>query len=427
MGKRLLAYLLVILLIVSMAGCQIDISQIIPKSMTAGEEETEVTDHGLPADTDPEPELEPTPKPDPEPEPEPEPGPESAAFDFSMDDVTVTPWQAAYIAFMEQLCADEAPIRGTGSEEEGMLSDTYGLYDIDKDGVPELFIRFGNCEAAYVAEVYTYRDLDVVNIGEFGFGHSGLYSWPGENAVVLEGGHMGYHWMSKLSVQDGELVTAVEDLFYEDINGTDNDYTSVDEIVPGSKSIGECRTALYLPGVTPLTLPIYEYGHGAYPTGHSSKDARQAIAEALIGERNLYGVSGDGFYGDTGWMSFEEYCRAGVVYKYAQHRMIPQAYVWLDLNHDGQEECVLGLLEDGGDYREEICVVLSFQDNVVYAYALSYFDLPALGQDGIFYHDDYAWAARIAFCKNQCYIDYSVAYDGGISMVQWQPYDNFPL
>ena len=45
------------------------------------------------------------------------------------------------------------------------VSSGYALYDIDKDGVPELLVRFGDCEAADHTKIYTFRDGEMALAG----------------------------------------------------------------------------------------------------------------------------------------------------------------------------------------------------------------------------------------------------------------------
>jgi len=62
----------------------------------------------------------------------------------------------------------------------------YLVYDIDKDGTPELIVKTGTCEADYHGALYTLRDGSAVQVGEeFGLGHSSFYSDPGENGIIL--------------------------------------------------------------------------------------------------------------------------------------------------------------------------------------------------------------------------------------------------
>ncbi len=352
-------------------------------------------------------------------------------IDFSVKADFIAPWQAAYIELLEQICEEEAPFRRAGEFDYETMpdpSDSYGLHDIDKDGVPELIIKHGTCEADYYAEVFTYQKDGAASLGTFPFGHAALYSCPGENAMLFDWGHMGYHEAQKITIQNAEIAF-LDVLLEEDLNDTDKDYTPANEIVPGAKYIDFNRTTLNLPDIVPLTLPIYTYGlvqGEGYPTGGPSQQAREAIAQVIMGEGELYGVSGDGFEGDTGKMTFQEYRQPGVAARYAKRPMTPTIFVWFDLNRDGREECVLRLQEEeeGEASANNLTVVLSLQDGVVYAYAFSFIDEMPLGEDGLFSHqsDLYPWGYRIFFYKNQCYKAY-LEPDDFAGPVAWETYD----
>ena len=62
--------------------------------------------------------------------------------------------------------------------EVGVLSNSYALYDIDKDTVPEMLLRFGDCEAAYHKQIYTFRDGRVVLAGDVPSGHCSFIPGP---------------------------------------------------------------------------------------------------------------------------------------------------------------------------------------------------------------------------------------------------------
>ncbi|WP_029319172.1 zinc-ribbon domain-containing protein [Butyrivibrio sp. AE3004] len=129
--------------------------------------------------------------------------------------------------------------------------DGYCLYDIDKDGIPELFIRYGHDEASYHGVVYTYRDgaLKVVE-NSLPLGHTYLESDPGENGVLLCFGHMGYGGITR-AVLKGEMLE-YEELLNEDLNekiekGEDVSYTEPDELVPGAYYLEEYSADNILP------------------------------------------------------------------------------------------------------------------------------------------------------------------------------------
>ena len=59
------------------------------------------------------------------------------------------PWQEAYAGFLTNLRSSEYrhTLGEFGFPGDDMPSDSYSLYDVDKDGVPELFLKCGTCEA----------------------------------------------------------------------------------------------------------------------------------------------------------------------------------------------------------------------------------------------------------------------------------------
>lgn len=61
---------------------------------------------------------------------------------------------------------------------------TYTVYDIDKNGVKELIVKTGICEADYTYEFYTYQD-GLVLLGTAHAGHSGLYIPNDNNGLYL--------------------------------------------------------------------------------------------------------------------------------------------------------------------------------------------------------------------------------------------------
>ena len=112
----------------------------------------------------------------------------------------------------------------------------YLFYDIDKDGVPELITQTGTCEADYTGTVYFLKDGKVERAGEFVLGHSCLFSDPDHNGVIVSGGHMGWAWVTRVSLLNGQL--AEEQIFEETLDYTENpdaEYTEIGDIVPGAE------------------------------------------------------------------------------------------------------------------------------------------------------------------------------------------------
>ncbi len=171
---------------------------------------------------------------------------QAAVPNSSDSNPSCTPWQLAYVALLKKTVHDEDP----------SLINSYSLYDVDKDTVPEIFIKIGEFEADYQTKVYTFKNGAAVYIGDFESGESYLCTWPNKNAVLFDYGHMGYAYMSKISIVDGKLV--IKEIFSEDIK-EDEDYTAADKIVPGAVSIQEYQAVSNSPPYTPMTLPILNY------------------------------------------------------------------------------------------------------------------------------------------------------------------------
>ena len=117
---------------------------------------------------------------------------------------------------------------------------------------------------------------------------------------------------------------------------------------------------------------------------------------------NVYGVSGDGYGGDTGMLTFTEYCEPGRINEYMEKPASITDEQWVDLNQDGQVEGVLKMQEEGVD--DVNCVMLSLQNDTVYAYSFHYWpDDAVFHEDGTFDYE-YSYYNRIIFDKDQCYV-----------------------
>ena len=69
---------------------------------------------------------------------------------------------------------------------------SYCLYDMNQDGFPELILETGGSEADYMYTVYTVVDDELINCGEFGGGHSVLYT-NGSGRLVRYAAQMGIY------------------------------------------------------------------------------------------------------------------------------------------------------------------------------------------------------------------------------------------
>lgn len=88
----------------------------------------------------------------------------------------------------------------------------YYLYDMNSDGIPELFIVSGDSEATKEISVYTYTDNpnlkyadDIVNVGIFGCGHGNIYL-SSDGQLVIFFSHMGYQHYTYYKLENDWLV-----------------------------------------------------------------------------------------------------------------------------------------------------------------------------------------------------------------------------
>ena len=155
-------------------------------------------------------------------------------------------WQEAYRGLLDEMVRERDP----QYRNDVAIESSYLLYDVDKDGTPELIMKTGTCEADYQGTLYTCRDGAAVKVDEFGLGHSSLYSDPGENGIILHNGHMGYAFGARFSLVDGQL--AYEDIFEDNLNSRlqedeDAEYIPVEHFVPGACYLTLCDAELDLP------------------------------------------------------------------------------------------------------------------------------------------------------------------------------------
>lgn len=81
----------------------------------------------------------------------------------------------------------------------------YYLTDIDKDGVPELLVNYGSCEADMELHVYTWKNHKVKCIEKFHNNHSAYFAYPNGNGFIMYYSFMGYESISKITLKNGKL------------------------------------------------------------------------------------------------------------------------------------------------------------------------------------------------------------------------------
>ena len=285
-------------------------------------------------------------------------------------------WAAAY----EQVLAARRAEISAYDTDYGIPELTYLLYDVDKDGTPELLVKIGTCEADYHGGIYIFRGGRAFQVGEdLGLGHSSFYSDPGENGIILMYGHMGYASASRISLKDGYA----EEVLYEDnLNerlqeDPDANYVYPGDVIPGSVYLTLFRGDLTLPLTHYEEIRRYQEGvaSGRYPNNDAS------FYDSLM-EKNgeVYAVTADGYTNSPGRIRFRELLRKDAAANWMQDDLSVLSAAPADLNGDGQLECVLAVSDSGREMR----IVLSEQDGRVYAYLMNYTDGYELDGDGCF-------------------------------------------
>ena len=274
----------------------------------------------------------------------------------------------------------------------------YLVYDIDKDGTPELIVKTGTCEADYHGGIYTFQNGRAVQIGEdLGLGHSSFYSDPGENGIILMYGHMGYASASRISIRDGY---AEEPLYEDNLNerlqeDPDAGYVYPYDIIPGSAYLTLCRGDLTLP------LTHYEEITRYLEAAHYPNNDPAFYSSLMMGNGEVFAVTGDGFTNSPGRIGFQDLLRQGVAANWMQGDLSILSAATADLNGDGKLECVLAASNGGSEMR----IVLSEQDGVVYAYLMNYTDGYELDPDGCFRTTNYySIRYRLIFDARQAFL-----------------------
>ncbi|MCR5293204.1 MAG: hypothetical protein K6E28_10065 [Eubacterium sp.] len=304
-------------------------------------------------------------------------------------------WQKA---FYDQLVSVQGEsLQKMGDSSFPVPSDGYFVYDADDDGTPELFIKFGTCEADYFLKIYKFEGGKAVEIASTGCGHTSFYSMP-EKGYISVWAHMGYYGASKVHLNGNEL--SGENIYDADFNqNPDADYPKMKDLVPGAEYLDKVDTNIFLP------LIIYNY----IPSTSEglSDDEVKARSESLINNGgNVFCVTGDNFGETKGNVDFNTYLTKGYASPYDNYRVV--GYDYHDLNSDGQKECVIKVKNTEHEDSDGSIIVISFQNKVTYAYSLNFVSGNlSFNDDGSFIENtEYGSGHRFYFYKDQAYLTF---------------------
>lgn len=315
--------------------------------------------------------------------------PDNVKYTFSAE--KAYGWQNAYYNKIK-----DAKAIGGGAWNSKSPAYCYYVYDIDNNGVPELFIKYGTCEADYSIEIYTYED-SLKLIKKSGAAHQAYYSIPGTGMLVWWA-HMGDSSISKLTLSGGELKS--ESVSSETTTG---EYKKPSDFYAGATSFDGCQMD--------NPLAIVGYGIEFPETGSSDKnaEAKAKIKEVMEKNGKVY-LSFTNYFDDRenkGIMNFNDLKKKGNLNKY--YSLTKNHESWGDLNKDGQEECLI-VFDSTKKKTSGSSVVLSYQNGQVYAYYVFYAkDSMEIKNGRIVIPDSYGTSEEsLCFYKD---LAYTVYYD----------------
>lgn len=322
-----------------------------------------------------------------------------------------TKWKEAYIAVLNEARKfDVDNAEALGYEKTPYQ---YTVYDIDKDGVPELIVEFGTCEADFNGKLYKYENGQAVMKEEFSLGHTCFYSVPNENGILFYWGHMGYAYLQKATMDaNGQL--SYEELLSEELDpNTDDYYTNPSMVVPGSCYVSMCRMELdiYINNYEKITAQINELPEPPEESEIIPNYIEEIVPDIMEHNGKVYAASADGYGGDLGPDTEIEYLFAHLdTWDDIPYQVEDSAYV--DMNNDKKLEVVLKMLQTGVDSPGTKWIILNVEDGTVYAYVLNYSGSYQLLENGTFMpSEEFYNYFRIEFDHEQC-MTYEVREDG---------------
>lgn len=312
-------------------------------------------------------------------------------------------WQYAYFEILDNY-NNMPPV-----SEYGITCDVeYTTYDIDKNGIPELFVKYGTCEADYQTTIYYAEGRSAISAGDLYSGHTSYYSYPDGNGFVDYNGHMGYAYMTHIRLENGGLVGDEKPLLEEDINNTENDYTPVSSVVTGAEYLSMCYSSDIL-----RLVDGGEYLKTCSYQPESREQLDEIFGSVLSGDRNFYSVytshfNEERYLGLRGDMNMLPLYEKGGLMEYAEGETVLEDKIYADINGDGQDELV-AIFGDTGS-SDHAVIIFSYQNGNVYGYIYeSLYGGTTTFENGrlIHYTDYYSEELFFHFYLDQCYTLYN--------------------
>ena len=282
-----------------------------------------------------------------------------------------TGWQEAYRGVLDRIIAERDP----RFSREVTQENSYLLYDVEKDGTPELIVKMGTCEADYTGVLYTFRDGAAEKVDEFGLGHSSLYSDPNENGIIVYYGHMAYAYGMRLALENGVLngEQIFEDDLYSRLQEEENaEYVPPESFVPGARYLDLYDAKSNLPLTHYEEMEQYRAGNFSGATeAYWPNDYGDFYSDLIRENGQVVALSADPYCNNPGQIGFLDLLKKDVAAPWMGGDLQILCAQEADLNGDGKPECVVDLAETADSYSIVRCY-LAEQDGTVYAYLQNY-------------------------------------------------------
>lgn len=312
-------------------------------------------------------------------------------------------WQTAYLDILDSVNSwyESNP----NTEEYDKIPDSYFVYDIDKDNIPEMLVKFGTCEADYSGKFYTYRDGKAIELAQWPLGHIGFSTYPMGNGIISAWGHMGPYCTEVISLNGDSFSSEViaEGNFNEE---PEEDYKEPSDLVEGSVYLYGCRPDQNV-GVTHYREIMQAMENAPEPTPEADiidNGIGEAVPDIIENNGMVYAMDAE-YYMHSGFgkpITMKDFLEKLAVIKGSKYEITASTY--LDVNCDKKRECVIKVEDTGlGQGGTKWCV-MSLQDGTVYVYILNvpFTDLLENGTFGYVYPDGYSSYERIVFDHENC-------------------------
>lgn len=266
-------------------------------------------------------------------------------------------WQGAY----KKTIAEFADSYDLGED----IPISYALYDIDKDGVPELLINTYNGGFASDTFFYYFDGEEVQYAGKRYAAHMTYYTYPDNNGLIESENQMMITSISKIAFDDGKIADTSEPsetLYYDSLIEDDKeslDIIRVSAIVEGSEEI------VMYPQSYMVGLLEYDKTIKTCSDKPLSDSELETIMQAILDEdEEFIAVRSRDCMVEK--MSISEVCNPEFLRGYGEEDACIMDTYYIDLNGDSQKECLVCLGRSNGTLDE--FVLFSYQNGQMFGY-----------------------------------------------------------